>query len=167
VRPAAASADASARACAEIRGSFVEAAPFERLEIESRSRPGVAIAGGQFGFGASTGALMFDSEAGGAGVGVPAAFKSVDGLAILAQTPQIVDGAADAALIFSSFPAGARYRFGADLDAPDGGSTRVRPSDLAGGAVAVRLSGAVDETLTGRFDGSATLTLGGGVCASS
>lgn len=157
----------SAPACAEIRVAFIEAAPFDRFEIENRSLPGVAIVGVQFDFSSSVGALIFDSLSGGAGVGVSAAFQTVDGAATLAETPEIADGATQVVLRFLRFPAGARYRFGIDLDAQNSGSTRVDLSDLAGGAVAVRLSGAVEDTLMGRFDGGASVALGGGVCASS
>lgn len=117
---------------------FVESAPRDRFEI-IHTATGVFLTGLQIDLRGSSGALVFDTEQGGAGVDVFQPFQPGDGVG----SAQVADGATQLAVSMNTLSAGKRTGFSIDVDdqltQSDLGQTRVTGGELSGARVVFSL----------------------------
>ncbi|WP_238841117.1 aggregation factor core [Roseobacter cerasinus] len=129
--------------------TFVESAPRDRFEI-SHTATGVFVSDISIDLRRSSGALIFDTAAGGAGVEVFQPFEAGAGVG----DAQIADGADQLSIRLDALSAGQRTGFTIDVDdqqaQSDLGQIRVTGAEIAGARVIFTL---VDgETLEAEFD---------------
>ena len=117
----------------------------------------------------SSGNLVFDPEAGGAGVGGAAAFAPDETTAIrLVGTIPAQDGGRTLSLRFENFTPPQDYTFHIDLDSSRSGQghTWVLPADMAGARVLAELRGPGGQSnrIDAVFDANAEADTGAGGC---
>ncbi len=149
-------AAAEAEACGPgLEMRYAESSPLDVVWIRHLSPDGWQVERVVWRLEGSSGALMFDTVAGGEGAGSAGGFDGWSGPVRLADLPLIADGGGDLTLSFEEFAAGAEFSFGIDLDSRIQGaaSTVVSLGDMAGAAVAAefRHVTGIAMTLTGNF----------------
>lgn len=137
--------------------------------IKNRSPEGWSLAMLAIDLGQAAGALVFDTDEGGPGVGGASPLEPNASAEVrLVGTLPAGDGGQSLALHFEGFAAGRDYSFHVDLDAvPDGGGrTWVLPSDIAGARILASFAGSSggEDRIEAIFDAQATADSGAGGC---
>jgi hypothetical protein len=119
--------------------TFTESAPRDRFDIV-HTATGVVVEGVRVDLAGSAGALIFDTESGGAGVEVFQPFQSADGL----RARPLEDGADAIEVDFGNLQHGARAGFTIDVDDrlqnSDLGQIRVTGGEMEGASVVFKLA---------------------------
>lgn len=127
-------AQAQAECVQALTVKFVESAPRDRFEI-IHTATGVFVSDLRIDLRGSSGGLIFDTEAGGAGVEVFQPFAAGDGVG----DAQIADGADQLSIRLDALSAGQRTGFTIDVDdrqaQSDLGQIRVTGAEIAGARV--------------------------------
>ena len=149
---------------------FVESAPRDRFFIENTSTTAWTISSANVDLSTSTGNLIFDITADGAGVEVFQPFRDDGGAAILAQEPVVTDGDQSITLAFTSFNPDESYEFSIDIDDQladsDLGQIRVSSGEIAGTGLNLELTDDQGEkhSISGVFDASNQVLLSSEDC---
>lgn len=133
-----------------------EGAPVDRVELRNISDGPWRIVTAVVDLGPSAGRLVFDTRPGGAGINTAQPFRPAGGEGVLAEMPEIPDGATVMTLAFSAFAPGAAFRFTIDLDdrLSGRGGTTIETAEAAGGVFTVTFAheDGGTETHDGSFD---------------
>lgn len=137
--------------------------------IKNRSPEGWSLTALAIDLGPAVGALVFDTDAGGLGVGGASPFFADFSSPVrLIGTDPAADGGQTVALRFEEFIPGRSYSFHVDVDAMPGGLGRtwVLPSDVEGGRVLATFEGPSAQTdrVDAIFDARAEADSGAGGC---
>lgn len=137
--------------------------------VKNRSPDGWSLTMLAIDLGQAAGALVFDTDEGGPGVGGASPLEpNADAEVRLVGTLPAGDGGQSLALHFEGFGAGRDYSFHVDLDAvPDGGGrTWVLPPDIQGARILASFAGPSggEDGIEAIFDAQATADSGAGGC---
>ncbi|MEM9146331.1 MAG: hypothetical protein AAGC57_09045 [Pseudomonadota bacterium] len=140
--------------------SYADESPADVLVLRNTGDPEWRIQTAEILLQGSAGRLIFDTRPGGPGSQTAQPFRPGAGDAVLANPPDLADGAEALTLSFERFPAGARFVFTTDLDDRVSGAyagTRVAGAEIAGATLEVTFVNARGwiETHSGRFDDQA------------
>ncbi|KNG94768.1 hypothetical protein [Pseudaestuariivita atlantica] len=148
---------------AEIELTFRDGAPKDRFTVTNTSACALDAATIGIDFAGSSGQLIFDTTASGAGVEVFQPLEIVEGAPALASIPKVADGDTALALPVSRLAPGATIAFTIDVDDTLGGrEITVSGSEIAGAAATLSTDGFA---ATARFSASGVAAVSGPPCA--
>lgn len=159
----------AATATADINITFVESAPKDWFSISNSGGCTIGEIVATFDLRETSGKLIFDTTAAGAGVEVFQPFAVRQGNISLVNTERVEDGATSLTVLVKSLEPGTQASFTIDVDDTlkdsELGMIRVTDAEISGGAVSLN----IDQTtvVKGRFDANGEISLTSPDCPES